>query len=265
MMGTVFRYKSVLLPEYYTTIVISFLTTLIAVSNPKTLVPTDGNPHYPIATAICGAFVLVLIGLTLRARWRWCTIEVNDKTIRGRFFGTTRFEFWLSDVVSIREDVMKFYGRRARRLTVRSTRHDAIEIADHVYQYERLKQLLSELPGCTIEHLAITPEERERLQVRAAKRDHVFGRPQPWRVLLLLPVRAVGLLPVLVVDLFFTFFFIYMFNGDASVRDPGAVYAGPVSLVAAAFTARFVYHRLVSSIRLNRVVRLRWQGGTART
>jgi hypothetical protein len=259
MTGTTFRYNSALLPEYITTIVISVLSTLMILNSRDNPLITHGNPHYGIASAIYAALALGLVWLTLHARWRWGTIWIDHKTLRGSFLGMTRFELWLSDVASIREETARFYGRRGRRLTIRSTRHDPVEIADAIYNYDQLAHILSERAGCAIEPAAAAPEVVGQLRARAAKRDYVFGQPRRWRILITAPVRAVGLLIVLSADLFFAFLIIFAFQGGPEARDPRAVYAGPVSLVAAAVTARFIYYRLSSSIRLNRTIRFRWR------
>ena len=256
MKGTTFRTNSVLLPEYITTIVISVLSTLMILNGANNPLLTHGNPHYGVASAIYAALALGLVWLTLRARWRWCTITVDDKTVRSRFLGITRSELWLSRVVSIREETAKFYGRQ---LTIRSTRHDPVEIADAIYDYDRLKQILSERAGCAVEQATAPADVIERLRARAAKRDYVFGCPRRWHLLLTAPVRAVSLLTVLFVDLFCAYLIIFAFQGGPDARDPRAVYAGPASLVGAALTARFVYYRLSSSIRLNRAIRFRWR------
>lgn len=257
MTGTTFRTNSVLLPEYITTIVISLLTSLVVMSDRELLVLRD-NPHYAIASALFVAVVLVLVWLTLRARWRWCTIHIDDETVRGSLFGVSKFELWLASVISIREEAFRLYGRRARRLTLRSTRHDPIEVADLIYGYERLKALLVERTGRTVERLASQDETMEKLHVRAAKREAVFGRPRPWRALLFLPARAIGLLPVWFIDLVFALVVVFAFRGDSDVPDPRAVYSAPIALAAAGMAARFIYYRISSSIRLNRVVRFRW-------
>ncbi|MBN1918863.1 MAG: hypothetical protein JW889_13235 [Verrucomicrobia bacterium] len=255
-MGTTFRYNSALLPEYVTTIIISVLTTLIVMTD-RELLLTHDNPHYSIASAIFAVLALLLVALTLRARWRWCTITVDDATVRGSLFAIPKFELPLSTVVSIKEEVARFYGRRARRLTIRSTRHDPVEIADFIYGYNHLERMLGERSGASVEPVAIAPEMMDKLRRRALKRHEVFGRPRPWRVLLSIPVKVVGLLPVLCVDLFFTLTVIFTFHGDSQARDPRAVYAGPISLAAAALAARYAYYPLASSIRLNRTVRVR--------
>ena len=259
-MKETFRYNSVLLPEYVSTIAISMVTTLIVASDKK-IWPTHGNPHYAVALALYGVLALLLVWLTLHARWRWCVITIEDETVRGSLFGLERFRIRFLDVESIQERIGKFFGRRARRLTIRSFRHDPVEIADFIYDYERLKRLLGERWGRAVEQVGGTPEQWEQLRERALKRKRVFGWPRPWRILLLIPVRAVGLMPVLFVDLFFTLFIVFGFHGDPKGGDPRAVYAAPIALAAAALTARCVYYRLSSSIRLNRVVRFRWGRG----
>jgi hypothetical protein len=252
-----FRYNSVLLPEYISAIVISLLTTLIVSTN-KELWPAHAGPHSRISAALYGVVVLTLVWLTVHARWRWPVITVESQTVRGSLFGVPKFRLELTQVHSIQERAGKFYGRRARRLTVRSFRHDPVEIADFIYEYERLKQLLGERWGQPIEQQGSSPEVISQLAIRARKRDVVFGRPRPWRILLRIPVRVIGLLPVLVVDMFFTFFVCALFRGDSDVGDPRAVYSAPISLAAAGLAARFIYYRISSSIRLNRVVRFRW-------
>ena len=259
MTGTTFRYNSVLLPEYVTTIVISVLSTLIILGSRDNPLLTHGNPHYGAASAISAALTLGLVWLTLHARWRWCTITIDEKTLRGSFLGMTRFELWLSSVASIQEETAKFYGRRGRRLTVRSTRHNPVEIADAVHDYDRLKAILSERSGCAVTRAAAPSEAVEQLRARAAKRDYVLGRPRPWHMFLTVPVRVVGLVTILFADVFCTFLFIFAFQGGPDARDPRAVYAGPVSLAFSAVTARYVSYFLSSSIRLNRLLRFRWR------
>ena len=201
-MRETFRYNSALLPEYVSTVVISLLTTWIVVSaSTDQPLPTRGNPHFvPSVVMYCFLGVL-LLGRTVHYRWKWCTISVDESTIRGSLFGVEKFGISFSNMESLKEEIGRFFGRRSRRLIIRSYRHEPVVISDFIFDYERITQLVGERTGLTIEQDEELGDERERLSAKSRQRDQVFGRPGPFSFLLRVPERAFCLLPVLLAGL----------------------------------------------------------------
>ena len=246
-----YRYHQPFLPEYITTIAISLAANwiVVAVSEADALA-VEGNPHVYGAVAAYTAVIFTLVGLTFYHRFRFCTVTVADTGLMRTFLGFTLSSVPFAEIDSVEERRDGFFGRRARVLALRTRSLEEVEIADFVHDYEDFKQKVIEGAGkAPINEEPLSEPEYERLRKAAAERDTVFGAPGPRTIKKRLSFRALGLMPVVCVELVGALLVIYEVFGQGPEGGPNplSVYAGAVTLAISGVVARFTYYYIFST------------------
>ena len=249
--GTTYRYHQPFVPEYITTIAISLAASwmVLAVSGADKLA-VEGNPHVFGAVAAYTAVIFTLVGLTFLHRYRFSTVTVTGARLDRTFFGFVVSRMPFSEIEFIEERRGSFFGRRARVLALRTRSLEEMEFTDFIYHYDGFKRKVIEAVGKPpTNEEPLSEREYERLKRAAAERDKVFGPPGLHTIKKRLPFRALGLTPVVCVDLAGALLVIYEVfgRGPEGGPNPLSVYAGAVTLAISGVVARFTYYYIFST------------------
>lgn len=213
-------------------------------------VAVEGNPHVYGAVAAYTAVILTLVGLTFFHRFRFCTVTATDAGLMRVFFGFTLSRVPFGEVDSIEERRGSFFGRSARVLALRTRALDEIVFADFIYRYDAFKQRVIGAAGkVPTNEEPLSEREYERLKEAASLRDVVFGEPSYRLTSKRLPLRILGLMPVVGVEALSAALVLHEVFGRAPDGGPNplAVYAGAVTLALSAVVARFTYYYIFST------------------
>jgi hypothetical protein len=247
-----FRYHSAFLPEYITTVGISYLLTRMLSGEVEW---TANHPLALVAQALFWCLSFLLVMLTLFHRCRYCTVTLGPGGMQHTFLSDRRCAVPFAEVERLRESRGWFFGRRARILEIGLWGQGRLRVSDFIRGYDELKAALAEATGMQVESGAGGAWALARLKRRSADRERVFGPVRALDLVLRIPSRVICLLPVMFVDLMML---ALLQQGLSSYRPDYrgllAVFGGVISLLVSAVAARFIYYYLFSSVFLNRSI-----------
>jgi hypothetical protein len=239
-----------LLPEYASTVLISLLVgSLLSASGRLPALPRD-NAQVVAAGVAYGAVAALLLAATLRNRWRFPAVRIDEAGFSTTALGLVTGAFLWGRIDSVEVGPGRFFGRPARILTLKSADTVALEVPDHYFEWEDLVERASrEAHRPVSRHGSLGEAEAEQLMYVAMERDALFGpRDSVLMFFLRLPIRALYLLPVAFLDVAAGLWFTAGLEGSSRHPSPAAAWAAPLSLAASAVISRWVSYTLVTSV-----------------
>jgi hypothetical protein len=249
-----FRYNSVFLPEYFTTVLIS-----VPVSTLFLVVPHGGVPgpawksaHGPIALGLYALLTVWVLFQSLYYRLVWHSVVLRADKGGELLLHAGARTFQVADIADARESLQGFFGRTARTVELADGRGWPVTVNESLVHYEHFKFALdsllpegirpaSETDDARAARIAAAWQERHKLFPRAGSAREVVAR-LVWRIVCLLPVAVIDVMTSALSHVLLR-----------RLRQLELmVYSAPLSLLISCLIARYVYYYLFTSTVLNR-------------
>ena len=251
-----FAVNPVLLPEHTSTVLISLLVGAILSAAGRLPELPKNHFHFVAAGISYGAVAAFLLALTLRNRWKFPTITMDEDGFSTAALGiSTGASLW-SRIDGVEIGRARFFGWAARVLRLKAGGVVALEAPDFYFGWEELAERTAALAHrSATRDESLAEGEATRLMFSSMARDAMFGpRESILMFLVRLPVRALYLLPVAAMDFAAGLWLTSALGGDNPLPLAEAAWAAPLSLAASAFVARWVSYYLSTSLTLRPLV-----------
>jgi len=249
---TRFAVNPVLVPEHGSTVLISIMVGAVLSATGKLPELPKNNFHVVAAGISCGAVAAFLLFLTLRNRWTFPAILIDDDGFTTSAFGfTTGTSLW-GRIDSAEIGKQRFFGWTARVLRLKSGGTVALEAPDFYFGWEELVERAVALSRrSATRHSSLADRAAARLMFSAMARDAMFGPSESIPMFLIrLPLRAIYVLPVAAMDIAAGLWLTSALGGENPVPNPASAWAAPLGLAASAVVARWISYYLSTSLTL---------------
>lgn len=246
------EYNAAFLPEYFTTVLVSFLVSWLLLLTPLPAMPWGARRwHTFIALSSYAGVLAWLVFLTLWYRVKYGDVRCAETAEGERVLHAWGRTLFLPSAVAVHERTGSLFGRGVRIMRVVDRAGQAIEFSDAVVEYEELRRevLASVSPACRQRDELTALDERDLSQIWN-HRHRCFPNPHSLaEVAQRFWFRMFCMAPVAVFDMALHAALLRLALG---MRHPEwVVYVIPISLLLSALVARFVYFYLLTNLGMH--------------
>ncbi|WP_372368796.1 hypothetical protein [Candidatus Uabimicrobium sp. HlEnr_7] len=255
-----FSYNRVFIPEFFSTVIISIIVTLITGFWFSSTVNQASSIHKTPSIVLYTLLVIfaVFISIYFRRKYSYFVLDSKGFERKGSWYSAPFVGF--DEIQKIRESRGEFFGKESRYLNIELKNNEVIKIYDYVFGYDQLRALIekqrkkkiSQDAFLTHGHVHNFANENhdtlaQKLLQKSNIRDKVFGNPNNfYDSIVELGRRILCLLPVCITDFYLKIMIDTIFGKNKEQPTPLSYYSSFISLLVSIMVARYVYFNLFS-------------------